>query len=59
MIGNALKSAVDIVESAYFRWMDNMMQQAEGSASTSYVQGIQNLLRGDFRADEEVVSLAS
>ena len=58
MIGNALNRVASAVDAAYSRWLEGVLEQTAGPAASSYAQGIQALLKGDFRVDD-AVSLAA
>ena len=58
MIGNALKRVAIAVDAAYSRWLEDVLGRTVGPAASSYAQGIQALIKGDFRVDD-AVSLAA
>ena len=58
MIGNALNRVVSAVDAAYSRWLEDVLCSTAGPAASSYAQGIQALIKGDFRVDD-AVSLAA
>ena len=58
MIGNALNRVAIAVDAAYSRWLEDVQGRTIGPAASSYAQGVQALLKGDFRVDE-AVSLAA
>ena len=58
MIGNALNHVANAVSAAYSCWLEGVLEQTAGPAASSYAQGIQALIKGDFRVDD-AVSLAA
>ena len=58
MIRNALIRVASAVDAAYSRWLEGVLEQTAGPAASSDAQGIQALLKGDFRVDD-AVSLAA
>lgn len=58
MIRNALNRVASAVDAAYSRWLEGVLEQTAGPAASSYAQGVQALIKGDFRVDE-AVSLAA
>jgi len=58
MIGNALNRVPSAVDAAYSRWLEGVLGRTAGPAASPYAQGIQALIKGDFRVDD-AVSLAA
>ena len=58
MIGDALNRVAIAVDAAYSRWLEDVLGRTAGPAASSYAQGIQALIKGDFRVDD-AVSLAA
>ena len=58
MIGNALNRVTSAGDAAYSRWLEDVLGRTAGPAASSYAQGIQALIKGDFRVDD-AVSLAA
>ncbi|WP_253186325.1 hypothetical protein [Actinomyces naeslundii] len=54
MIGNALNRVASAVDAAYSRWLEDVLGRTAGPAASSYAQGIQALIKGDFRVDDAV-----
>ena len=52
MIGNALNRVASAVDAAYSRWLEDVLGRTAGPAASPYAQGIQALIKGDFRVDE-------
>ena len=53
MIGNALNRVASAVDAAYSRWLEDVLGRTAGPAASSYAQGIQALIKGDFRVDDD------
>lgn len=53
MIGNALNRVAIAVDAAYSRWLEDVLGRTVGPAASSYAQGIQALIKGDFRVDDD------
>ena len=51
MIGNALNRVASAVDAAYSRWLEGVLGRIAGPAASPYAQGIQALIKGDFRVD--------
>mgnify|MGYP001684072442 CR=1 FL=1 len=58
VIENALNRVAIAVDAAYSRWLEDVLGRTAGPAASSYAQGIQALIKGDFRVDD-AVSLAA
>ncbi|ERH24922.1 hypothetical protein HMPREF1979_00911 [Actinomyces johnsonii F0542] len=54
----ALNRVANAAGTAYSRWLEDVLARTAGPTASSYAQGIQALIKGDFRVDD-AVSLAA